>query len=379
MILKQDKVENVKKIAVLRANALGDFIVTLPAFKAIRNTYPDAEIVLLGKPWHKEFLVDGRSPINRVVVVPVKKGIRSEAGQDESINETERFFEEMQHEQFDIAISFQGNGTSANPFLKRLNAKLTVGLWTEGAEKVDRYLNYYYYQSETLRYIEVAGLIGANPVSLEPELNVLDKDEEEIVGFISELERERFVVLHPVATDIRRMWPIENYAPLADALYEQGFDVVFSGSKEDADVVAGIMSDMKHKAFNACGNMSLGGLAALLSKASLMISADTGPLHLARAVNTPTVGIYWAPNLINWGPVTRNIHRPVVSWNMACPYCGIVPNNPYPFEPQTAACKHEVSFVRDITVDEVLEAAGSILRVNSNNTTYSNPPLGVRG
>jgi ADP-heptose:LPS heptosyltransferase len=110
-----------------------------------------------------------------------------------------------------------------------------------------------------------------------------------------------------------------------------------------------------------------------------MISADTGPLHLARAVNTPTVGIYWAPNLINWGPVTRNIHRPVVSWNMACPYCGIVPNNPYPFEPQTAACKHEVSFVRDITVDEVLEAAGSILRVNSNNTTYSNPPLGVRG
>jgi ADP-heptose:LPS heptosyltransferase len=378
MILKQDKVENVKKIAVLRANALGDFIVTLPAFKAIRNTYPDAEIVLLGKPWHKEFLVDGRSPINRVVVVPVKKGIRNEAGQDESINETERFFEEMQQEQFDIAISFQGNGTSANPFLKRLNAKLTVGLWTEGAEKVDRYLNYYYYQSETLRYIEVAGLIGASPVSLEPQLNALDKDKEEIAGFISELERKRFVVLHPVATDIRRMWPIENYAPLADILFEQGFDVVFSGSKEDADVVEGIMSDMKHKAFNACGNMSLGGLAALLSKASLMISADTGPLHLGRAVNTPTVGIYWAPNLINWGPVTRNIHSPVVSWNMACPYCGIVPNNPYPFEPQTT-CKHEVSFVRDITVDEVLEAASTILSVDTNITTYSNPPLGVRG
>jgi ADP-heptose:LPS heptosyltransferase len=377
MILKQGKVENVKKIAVLRANALGDFIVTLPAFKAIRNTYPDAEIVLLSKPWHKEFLADGRSSINRVVVVPVKKGIRNEAGQDESINDTERFFEEMQQEQFDIAISFQGNGTSANPFLKRLNAKLTVGLWTEGAEKVDRSLNYYYYQSETLRYIEVAGLIGAKPVSLEPELDILDKDKEEIEAFISELEQKRFVVLHPVATDIRRMWPIENYAPLADTLFEQGFDVVFSGSKEDADVVKGIMSDMKHKAFNACGNMSLGGLAALLSKASLMVSADTGPLHLARAVNTPTVGIYWAPNLINWGPVTRSIHRPVVSWNMACPYCGIVPNNPYPFEPQTAACKHEVSFVRDVTVDEVLQAASSILSADTNITTYSNPPLGI--
>ncbi len=110
---------NVEKIAVLRANALGDFIVTLPAFKAIRNTYPDAEIVLLGKPWHKAFLVEGRSPINRVIVVPVKKGIRNEVDQVEKAAETEQFFEEMQQERFDLAISFQGNGNSANPFIKR--------------------------------------------------------------------------------------------------------------------------------------------------------------------------------------------------------------------------------------------------------------------
>jgi ADP-heptose:LPS heptosyltransferase len=379
MILQQDKVENVKKIAVLRANALGDFIVTLPAFKAIRSTYPNAEIVLLGKPWHKEFLIKDRSPIDRVVVVPVKKGIRNEINQDENIDELEHFFREMQQEQFDLAISFQGNGTSANPFLKRLKARLTVGLWTEGAEKVDRYLNYYYYQSETIRFIEVAGLIGAKPASLEPEINVLDKDLNEIVDFVESLESKPFVVLHPVATDIRRMWPVENYAPLADALVERGFEVVFSGSKEDAVVVESIMADMKHEAISACGNMSLGGLAALLSKADLMISADTGPLHLARAVNTPTVGIYWAPNLINWGPVTRNIHTPVVSWNMACPYCGVIPNNPYPFEPQTASCKHEVSFVRDVSVDDVLEATNSILSVDTNITTYSNPPLGIRG
>ncbi|MEJ7682000.1 MAG: hypothetical protein WKG06_29940 [Segetibacter sp.] len=71
--MKQQKLKNIHKIAVLRANALGDFIVTLPALKAIRSTYPDAEIVLLGKPWHKEFLIEGRTPVDRVIIVPVKK------------------------------------------------------------------------------------------------------------------------------------------------------------------------------------------------------------------------------------------------------------------------------------------------------------------
>ncbi len=361
MMSHQSVLKNVKKIAVLRANALGDFIVTLPAFKAIRNAYPHAEIVLLGKPWHKAFLVKGRSPIERVIVVPVKTGIRNEDNEVENMAATEQFFEEMQQEQFDIAISFQGNGNSANPFIKRLGAKYTAGLWTEGAESLDKCLNYYYYQSETLRYVELAGLIGATPVSLEPEINVLEKDNAEIEYFINGLDNEPFIALHPVATDIRRMWPIENYAGLADTLQQKGFQIVFTGSENDRKVADGIITDMKQPALNVCGNFTLGGLAALLAKAALMIAPDTGPLHLARAVNTPTVGIYWAPNLINWGPVTRSIHRPVVSWNMVCPYCGVIPNDPYPFEPVTTACDHAVSFVRGVSVNAVIEAAKSSL------------------
>ncbi len=372
----QPVLKNIKKIAVLRANALGDFIVTLPAFKAIRNTYPDAEIVLLGKPWHKAFLVKGRSPVDRVIVVPVKKGIRIEVNQVENTGETERFFKEMQQEQFDIAVSFQGNGKSANPFIKRLGAKHTAGLWTEGAERLDKCMNYYYYQSETLRFIELAGLIGAPPVSLEPEINVLEKDKEDIQSFMYSLDNKPFIALHPIATDIRRMWPVENYAGLADALQQTGFQIVFTGSKDDRKVADGIIADMKQTAFNVCGYFSLGGLSALLDKAALMVAADTGPLHLARAVNTPTVGIYWVPNLINWGPVTRNIHKPVVSWNMVCPYCGVIPNDPYPFKPVTTSCDHAVSFVRDVTVDMVTEAAKKMLAsvndLKTNNELHIN-------
>ena len=198
----------------------------------------------------------------------------------------------------------------------------------------------------------------------------MSHDLAEASEFIARLDHHPYIVFHPVAMDTRRMWPLENYARLADYLKEKGFEVVFTGSPEDRAVIDDIIYDMNYKAINAAGNFSLGGLAAVLSKASMMISADTGPLHLGRAVNTPTIGFYWAPNLINWGPLTRTIHRPMISWKMECPVCGIVPNNPYPFEPKTDTCDHPVSFVQDITIDEVIKTAEGLLSaISEKNAT----------
>ncbi len=373
MLLKQQKFKNVHKIAVLRANALGDFIVTLPALKAIRSAYPEAEIVLLGKLWHKQFLIAGRSPVDRVIVVPVKKGIRKEANENEDENEVNDFLVQMRKEQFEIVLNFQGNGVSANSFIKQFEAKITAGLTCDKAEKLDYSLDYYYYQSEVVRYLEIAKLIGATITGLEPEINVLPQDEQEIDEFMSVLHKP-YLVLHPLAVDIRRMWPLENYTKLAEELKKKNFEVFFTGAEEDKQSVAAIIDTMNCKAINACGNFSLGGLAALLSHATLMIAADTGPLHLGRAVNVPTIGFYWAPNLINWGPLTRTIHRPLISWNMPCPICGIVPNDPYPFEPHTDSCDHRISFVRDISLAKVLEATESLLSMNkysSNDTSVA--------
>ena len=355
--------KNIKKIAILRANALGDFLVTLPAIEAIRSKFSDAEIVLLGKPWHQKFLIPARTPVDRVIVVPVMNGIRNEINENENPEQQERFFEEMQNENFDIAIHFQGNGISANPFINRLNAGLTVGFTTENAQPVDRSIPFYYYQSEVLRYLEVASLIGAKTDCIEPTISVLKEDEDEIKGLLNFLNKKAFIVLNPFAVDIRRTWPAENYSSLADRLKEKNLEVVFTGSKEDKEGVEKIISKMRYKAINTCGTVTFGGLAAIMKHAILVIAPDTGPLHLARAVNTPTVGMYWAPNLINWGPLSRSIHRPVISWDMACPFCGIIPNEPYPFLPQND-CAHNVSFVRDISIDAVLEAADELLFKN---------------
>jgi len=81
------RVPEVEKIAVLRANALGDYLFCLPALESLRAAYPQAEIVLLGAPWHSRFLTGRSGPVrNRVVVVPALPGIRS-ADPDEATGE----------------------------------------------------------------------------------------------------------------------------------------------------------------------------------------------------------------------------------------------------------------------------------------------------
>ena len=348
----------------MRAGALGDFIVTLPAFDALKATFPSAEIVLLGKPWQKEFLLKGRTPVDRVIVIPVKKGVRVEAEVNEDEDEIERFFENMQHEAFDIVLNFQGNGASANPFIKRLNARLTAGPIPHAAEtdKPDLFYEFYYYQHEVIRYLDTAALVGARVTTLEPAVHVLEQDREEVKDLINRLQYKPFVVLHPVAMDKRRMWPLENYPALIHELVQRNVEVVFTGVASDRATVDDIITQSNASVINTCGELSLGALTALLSKAAVVIAVDTGPLHLARAVNAPTVGIHWAPNLVNWGPLTRVIHKPVVSWNLTCPLCGTIPNDPYPFEPRTE-CDHEISFVRDITVEQVIQATDSLLQM----------------
>lgn len=354
------KLEDVKKIAVLRAGALGDLIVTLPAFHALRQTYPQAEIVLLGEPWQKKFFVPGRADIDRVVEVPMLPGIRTAPADKDEWVDMQSFLDQLREERFDIAVSFQGKGISANPLLSKAGARLTVGTRCPEAETLDRTLNYYYYQHEVMRYLEIVGLAGAYTEETEPKVNILEEDMHEAGIFLAGFEQKRFVLLNPFAKDIRRMWPVEHYIQLAGLLSEEGIEAVFTGALADRALIQSLIIDkMKSPAVNVCG-ISFGGLAALASEALLMICPDTGPLHLAQAVRCPTVGIYWAPNLINWGPLTRNIHRPVISWNLECPYCGIIPNNPYPFEP-SAACSHEVSFVNSITVNDVMEAARPLL------------------
>ena len=359
------------KIAVLHAKALGDLIVTLPALGAIKATYPDAELTLLARAWAKTFLSARPSVVDRVITVPVLAGVNDEglgetigrvpdAGTPADSTAVEQFYKAMQAEKFEVVIHLQGDGKAVNPFINRLGAGLTIGLRNEAAEPIGRFIPYVHYQSEILRNLEVVALIGAHTTQLEPHVEVTETDEQETAAIREIIKGKRYVVVHAGADDVRRIWPASKFASLADGLTERGYQVVLTGMRKEEEIVTNVMRAMKRDAI-PCISLGLGGLAALLRNSSLVISNDTGPLHLARAVGARTIGIFWAPNVLNWGPLTRNTHRLAISWQLECPRCGIKPVSPWPFQPVTEHCEHSFSFVESVSVAEVFGFTAELL------------------
>jgi len=347
-----DRVPDVGKIAVLRANGVGDFIFALPALEALRAAYPAAEMVLLGKAWHVAFLAGRPGPIDRVVVIPPSKGVGEDPDIQENAAELERFFRAMGQERFDLAVQLHGGGRYSNPFVLRLGARMTVGLKTPDAPPLDRWVPYIYFQAEILRYLEVVSLVGANPSVLEPRLVVTKNDLSEARNFVPEVEQP-LVALNPGSGDPQRRWPPEKFAVAGDALAAAGARVVVTGTEPERELVEAVVNAMRFEAQNLCGSLSLNGLAGLFSRCRVVISNDSGPLHVAAAVGAATVGIYRCFNLITAGPITRTRHRPVASWRLTCPLCGQ--------DCIRTPCGHRASFVADVPAEEVTAHALDLL------------------
>ncbi|GIG90874.1 glycosyltransferase family 9 protein [Plantactinospora endophytica] len=354
----RDLVRDVERIAVLRANALGDFIFALPALDALRVGYPDAELVLIGAPWHERLLRDRPGPVDRVLVVPPAPGIR-EAGADEPEPSTEaldRFLDAARRERFDLALQMHGGGANSNPLVAGLGARVTAGLRAEDAPPLDRWLRYVYYQPEVVRYLEVAGLVGASPTGLEPRLAATEADLAEARMVLGEPDRPR-IALHPGASDPRRRWPADRFAAVADHLVDEGYEVLVTGIPDERNLAEQVVAAARRPVRSVVGELSLSGLIGLYAGCAVVVANDTGPVHVAAALDTPTVGIFWVGNLINCATPLRGRHRPIASWTINCPVCGRdCSREIYPARGGGPACPHRVSFVTDVPVVEVLTA-----------------------
>lgn len=336
-----------RKIAVLRAVGLGDLVTAMPALEALRAAYPSAEIVLLGRPLYRELLAERPTPVDRVEIVPPLTGIAERDGPPVSSAERARFVSRMRAEHFDIAIQLHGGGGNSNPLVLEFEAGFTAGMRAPGAPELDAWVPYRYYHNEVLRLLEVVALVRASPVTVRPRLTVMSADLRASFEVLPEAG-DRLVVLHPGASDPRRRWSPERFARVASALVREGFRIAIIGQGE-RDVVDRVLEEMEGRADDLAERLSPRALLGVLDRAELVLGNDSGPLHLANAVGTPTVGIYWCGNLLNAEPGTRASNRPLISWRLACPECGE--------DCTRIACRHDASFVDDVQVADVLAEA----------------------
>lgn len=347
-----DKFDAVTKIAVLRGGGLGDLIFAIPAVSALKAAYPQATITLLGTPAHRALIAATAGPVDDVQVLPFSEGVRPGP---EDADELERFFEDMRNRQFDLAVQLHGGGRYSNPFLLRLGARHTVGTRTPDAASLERTTPYIYYQHEPLRALEVVGFAGAFPIDLEARLapapGLLDPG-------TSDGEARSLVVMHPGATDPRRRWPVERFAELAAACAADGFDVVVVGDDSEEELAERIVELAgSARVCSAAGKLEMAGLVALLARAVVVVGNDSGPRHLAQALGTPTVGIFWVGNVINAGALGRTLHRVHASWVTTCPTCGIDVTQVGWTAPR---CAHDDSLVAEVSVRLVHEDVRSL-------------------
>lgn len=349
-----EKFDGVSRIVVLRGGGLGDLIFAVPAMAALKAAYPGATITLLGTPVHEALMAATHGPVDEVVVLPFSEGVRPG---DEDPDGLERFFETMRKQRFDLAVQLHGGGRYSNPFLLRLGALHTVGTRTADAASLERSVPYLYYQHEPLRALEVAGFAGATPVDLEARLTAAVGAEALPPG-LAEDNSQPLIVLHPGATDPRRRWPAARFAELAAACAADGCQVVVVGDSSEQKLADHIIQLAASGSIRSmAGDLDMAGLVALLSRSAVVVGNDSGPRHLAQALGVPTVGIFWAGNVINAGALGRSLHRIHASWVTTCPVCGIDVTQVGWTAPR---CSHDESMVANVGVRDVHEDVRSL-------------------
>jgi len=350
-------VPGVRRLAVLRANGLGDYVVAEPALAALRAAYPDAEITLLGAAHHQALLRGRRGPVDRIVVVPLVHGVRvSSDAPDADADVVEAWCAEQRAHAYDLAVQLHGGGGNSNRLLLRLGARVTVGAAAPGAPRPDRWVPYMPYQHDTLRWLEVAAAAGAPGTRWEPRLALTDADLEASRAVVAPGDAP-LVVVHPGATDARRCYPEDRLGAVAAALAVEGARVVVVGGASETDRVAAVAGGFGGPVETVVGRLDLPGLVGTLARASLMIGNDSGPRHLAGAVGTPTVAVFTYANLADVAPLTRVWHRVLVSWHGGCRVCGM--------RVLEGSCGHGASATHDVPFTDVRDAACELFALST--------------
>jgi len=305
--------ENINKIAILRALQLGDLLCMIPAVRAIRKAYPHADITLLGLPGKEDFVERFSHYFNGFLTFPGWPGLPE---QEVIPSRVTGFLLHAQQQQYDLVLQMQGSGTYTNDCCFLLDGRITAGLRAAGVWAPNEQLFPLMTESEheILRLLKIVQAldIPIDGTTLEFPISPDEYAGTETIMDSLQLEPGKYICIHPGARDPRRRWPAANFAAIGDALAASGHTILITGSEEEGALTAAVAEQMQSPAIDLvehAGQTTIGEMAALIQRSQLLLSNDTGVSHIAAALNVPSVIIfsnYSDPG--RWAPLDQSLH-----------------------------------------------------------------------
>ena len=300
-------IESTRKIAVFRALQLGDMLCAVPALRALRHNYPDAEITLLGLPWAASFVERFSSYIDHFIHFPGYGGL-PEQPFDQTL--WEAFEARMRAENFDLILQMQGNGSIVNDMLDNLHAGTVAGFQCTGCIRDNGlFIDYPNSISEIDRHLLMLANLGIRPSGNELEFPIEASETERLTDQNPTLQDSPYVCVHPGSRGAWRQWPTAHFAALSDACAEMGFRVIVTGTESEAPITREVIDQMQNPAIDFTGKTDLGGIGQLIKNARLLVSNCTGVSHIASALCTPSIVISMDGEPERWGPLNKTLHK----------------------------------------------------------------------
>jgi len=316
------------KILIVKLSSLGDVIHVLPVLAPLRQHFSDVRITWLVEEDAAQLLTD-HPLIDRVLVVPKKRWLNDLSRASRLITcfgEVGRFIRELRSERYDLVLDFQGllkSGVLA--CLARSERKR--GFYP-GREWSHVFLNERVpYPAVTLhsvdRYLALIESLGCSCRIPQWTIPIRQVHRDRVAVFLEAngITRHRpLILLHPGTRWKSKNWPELSWAELGVLLNQENCQLVLTGSNGDRALVQSIKAARTFAAVDASGLWSLAELAFLQSQADVVVTPDSGPMHLAAAVGTPVVALFGPTDPDRTGPYGTAGHRVLVK-PVACRPC----------------------------------------------------------
>jgi len=337
-----------RRILIIRLDRIGDVILSTSVLPPLRRAYPDAFLAMMVRPACRD-LVDGHPLLNEAILY-------DKDGAQHGVVATVRFALALRRYYFDTALVLHPTHRSHwIPWLAGIPTR--VGYDRKSPWLLTQRLPHR--KQEGSRHeadytLDIVRALGIDPGAPSPIIARQPAAEQAIDARLAQLgvDRGRLIALHPSASCVSKRWMPERFAAVADQLIaEQRATVAIVAGKEDLLVAQAVVRAMRQKPIDFAGRLSLGELTALLARCRLLVSNDSGPVHVAAAVGTPVVAIFGRNerglSSHRWGPVGAG--HIVLHKEVGCEVC------------LAHRCQIAFKCLTALEPDEVYRAAASIL------------------